>query len=437
MGFITGGPNEAIVVSGCFHKQPKLVVGGWTFVCPCVQKIQRLSLNLMTLQVATPRVFTVHGVPLSVTGIAQVKITSNNEEMLRAAVEQFIGKTNQEIRDEACTTLEGHQRAIMGAMTVDEIFKDRKKFSTQVFEVASSDLVNMGIQVISYTLRDIKDDESYMESMGQARTSEVRRDARIGEAQCTRDKMIDTALSEEARMASRLLNDAEIEKYKRDFKVKKAAYDQEVETAKAKAELAYRLQSAKIQQRIEEEKRHVDVIERVKQCEIQEEEIKRRENELQSRIKTPADAEKYKLEVMATANKIKSIEEANAEGEATALRGDAEAFAIYVKGKAEAEQMAKKAEAYDDYNKAAKVAMWMETLPSMAAEVAAPISQTESIRMVMDLESTPGESAGPSAITREILDIMCSIPDKVCETSGLPSFLVNSLKVDDQPSRGN
>merc|ERR1712012_342712 len=106
MGFITGGPNEAIVVSG------------WVFVIPCVQKVQRLSLNIMTLKVTSPKVYTVQGVPLSVTGIAQVKITSSNEEMLRAAVEQFIDKEPQEIEDVAMSTLEGHQRGIMGAMTV-------------------------------------------------------------------------------------------------------------------------------------------------------------------------------------------------------------------------------------------------------------------------------------------------------------------------------
>ncbi|XP_023331804.1 flotillin-1 [Eurytemora carolleeae] len=417
MGFITGGPNEAIVVSGCFHSRPKLVVGGWAFVCPCVQKIQRLSLNLMTLQVYTPRVYTVHGVPLSVTGIAQVKIAANNDDMLRAAVEQFIGKTDKEIKEIARITLEGHQRAIMGALTVDEIFKDRKKFSEQVFDVASTDLVNMGIQVISFTLRDIKDEESYMESMGQARTSEVLRDARIGEAECTRDSLIDTALSEESRMAARLFNDTQIERYKRDFLLKKAEYDKEVETARAEAELAYRLQAAKIQQRIAEETKNIDIVERLKQIEIQEQEILRYNHHSHICI------------VMAIANRTKLIEEANAEAEAIALKGDAEAFAISVKGKAEAEQMAKKADAYGEYKKAAKIAMWMEALPGLAAEVAAPISQTNSIKMIMDCEGKPGETAGPAALTKEILEIMCSIPEKVTEVSGLPSYLLQDLKV--------
>jgi flotillin len=89
----------------------------------------------------------------------QVKIQGQNEEMLLAACEQFLGKPELEIQQIALVTLEGHQRAIMGSMTVEEIYKDRKKFSKQVFEVASSDLVNMGITVVSYTLKDIRDEE--------------------------------------------------------------------------------------------------------------------------------------------------------------------------------------------------------------------------------------------------------------------------------------
>ena len=166
-----------------------------------------------------------------------MKIASQNEEMLRAAIEQFIDRESVDIERIAMETLEGHQRAIMGAMTVDEIFKDRKKFSQKVFDIASTDLFNMGIHIISYTLKDIKDEEQYMVSLGMARTSEVQRDARIGEAEANRDSQIEVAIAEEQRLAARLINDIEIERYKRDFELKKAIYDVEVEMARAEAEL--------------------------------------------------------------------------------------------------------------------------------------------------------------------------------------------------------
>ena len=191
----------------------------------------------------------------------------------------------------------------MGSMTVEEIYRDRKKFSKAVFEVASSDLVNMGITVVSYTLKDIRDEEGYLKALGLARTAEVKRDARIGEAEARRDAQIKEAIAEEERMASRLLNDTEIAKAKRDFELKKAAYDVEVQTKKAEAELAYELQAAKTKQRIKEENMQIKVIERSQEIAIQTQEIERREKELDSSVRKPAEAEKFKLEKMAEAHK--------------------------------------------------------------------------------------------------------------------------------------
>ena len=120
----------------------------------------------MTLSITSPKVYTQQGVPISVTGIAQVKIQGQNMDMLRAACEQFLGKTEEEIKHVAQETLEGHQRAIMASMSVEEIYKNRKKFSKKVFEVASSDLVDMGFTVVSYTIKDISDEEGYLHALG-------------------------------------------------------------------------------------------------------------------------------------------------------------------------------------------------------------------------------------------------------------------------------
>lgn len=336
--------------------------------------------------------------------------------MLRAAVEQFIDKDFQEIEDVAMETLEGHQRAIMGAMTVDEIFKDRKKFSSQVFDIASTDLFNMGIQVISYTLKDIKDEDQYMVSLGMARTAEIVRDARIGEAEANRDAQIEVAIAEEQRLAAKLVNKTEVERSKRDYEVKKAAYDTEVETVRAEAELAFKLQEAKVKQRIKEETMTTEIIERMKLIEVAEQEVSRKQCELVAKIKKPAEAEKHKLEVMAEATKQKTLSEASATSEAIALKGDAEAEAIEIRAKASAEVMAMKADAWKEYKKAAKVNMWMDALPSIAAEVAAPLSQTNKITMIGFTDQD--ESLGPAKLTNEVLNIMEKIPDSVTAMTG-------------------
>lgn len=372
-------------------------------------------MNTMTLQIQSDHVYTQLGVAISVTGIAQVKIQGQNEEMLQAACQQFLGKTENEIRKIAQETLEGHQRAIMGNMTVEEIYKDRKKFSKAVFEVASSDLVNMGISVVSYTLKDIRDEERYLKALGMSRTAQVKKDARIGEAEARRDATIREAQAEEQRMASRYANDIEIAKAQRDFELKKAAFDQEVQSKKAQSELAYELQAAKTKQHIKEEEMQINVIERSQQIQIQEQEIARRERELDSSIRKPAEAEKYRLERLAEANKNRIVLEARATAESIQMKGEAEAFAIEAKAKAEAEQMAKKADAFKEYQDAAKVDMVLEMLPRLAAEVAAPMSQVKKLTMV----SIGKGDVGVSKLTGEVLQVMENLPRAVENLTGV------------------
>ncbi|XP_022709197.1 flotillin-1-like isoform X2 [Varroa jacobsoni] len=392
-----------------------MVPGGRVFVWPIIQRVQRISLNTMTLSIESARVYTQQGVPISVTGIAQVKIQGQNVEMLRAACEQFLGKSEDEIMSIARETLEGHQRAIMGTMTVEEIYKDRKKFSKQVFEVASSDLVNMGITVVSYTIKDISDDEGYLRALGMARTAEVKRDARIGEAEAKRDAQIKEALAEEERLAAKFLNETEVAKAKRDFELKKAIYDQEVNTKKADSELAYSLQAAKTRQRIKEEQMQVKVVERTQAIQVQEQEILRREKELEATIRRPAEAEKYRLEKLAEANKNRIIMEAEAEAEAIRLKGEAEAFAVESKAKAEAEQLVKKADAFREYKDAAILDMMLDTLPRVAAEVAAPISQVNRVVMV----SGGKGDVGAAKLTGEVIDIIQKTTTMVHQLTGV------------------
>ncbi|XP_042235729.1 flotillin-1-like isoform X4 [Homarus americanus] len=426
-GFVTCGPNEALVISGCCHRKPLLVPGGRAFVWPTVQQVQRISLNVMTLNVESPRVYTAQGVPISVTGIAQVKVQGQYEEMLLAACEQFLGKTELEVQQVALETLEGHQRAIMGSMSVEEIYKDRKKFNQNVFEVASSDLINMGITVLSYTLKDIHDDEGYLDALGMARTAEVKRDARIGEAEATKDSQIKEALAEEQRMAAKYINDTEIAKAQRDFELKKATYDMEVQAKKAEAELAYELQAAKTRQKIKEEQMQIKVVERTQEILIQDQEIQRREKELEATIKQPADSEKFKLEKLAEASRNRSLLEAEAEAESIRVKGEAEAYSVEAKARAEALIMQQKAEAQKEYKEAAMLEMFLEILPKVAAEVAAPLSQAKKLTMV----SSGNSEIGAAKLTGEVMEIIAHVPLMVKKMTGVD--VTKSLAPKDLP----
>jgi len=415
MGFETSGPNEAMVVSGCGYESPCMIPGGRVWVWPVIQRIQRISLNTMTLQITSDHVNTKQGVPISCIGVAQVKIESRNQQMLSTACTHFLGKSEETIRHIALETMEGHQRAIMGQMTVEEIYRDRKAFSVKVFEVASTDLLNMGIFVVSYTLKDIRDRDGYLKALGMGRTAQVKRDARIGEATAKMESTIKEAEAEQQRMMSKFENDTLIAEAKREYDLRKAANDQEVQTQKAISDLARALQDAKTKQQVKNEEMKIKIIERSRQIELQEQEILRREKELQATVMKPAEAEKYKLEKLADAEKQKKVLEAEAEAESVRVRGEAKAFAIQEKAKAEAEQMRKKAEAWKMYQDAAMVDMVLNCLPKVAAEVAAPLTKAKKVTMV----SSGGGEIGAAKLTGEVLDVVNRLPNLVESMTGV------------------
>ncbi|XP_006774123.1 PREDICTED: flotillin-1 [Myotis davidii] len=387
----------------------------WLQTLPGVRSF--ISLNTLTLNVKSEKVYTRHGVPISVTGIAQVKIQGQNKEMLAAACQMFLGKTEAEIAHIALETLEGHQRAIMAHMTVEEIYKDRQKFSEQVFKVASSDLVNMGISVVSYTLKDIHDDQDYLHSLGKARTAQVQKDARIGEAEAKRDAGIREAKAKQEKVSAQYLSEIDMAKAQRDYELKKAAYDIEVNTRRAQADLAYQLQVAKTKQQIEEQRVQVQVVERAQQVAVQEQEIARREKELRSKRPPAPPAPSHP----APPDRAEQIMQAEAEAESVRMRGEAEAFAIGARARAEAEQMAKKAEAFQLYQEAAQLDMLLEKLPQVAEEISGPLTSTKKITLV----SSGSGAVGAAKVTGEVLDILSRLPESVERLTGISISQVN------------
>merc|ERR1719446_510150 len=362
----------------------------------------------MTLIPVCDNVETKQGVPLTVTGVAQVKIMKN-PELLGIAAEQFLGKSEGDITDTILQTLEGHLRAILGTLTVEEVYKDRDQFAQLVREVAAPDVGRMGIEILSFTIKDVYDNVTYLASLGKAQTAAVKRDAEIGVAQANRDAGIREAECEKAAMDVKYNTDTKIEDNSRAFKLQKANFDKEVNTAKAEAQLAYELQAAKIQQKIRQEELQIQVVERRKQIEIEEQEIKRKEKELTATVKLPAEAEAYKVQTVAEGNRTKTVEAARADGEKIRLIGGAEAKAVEAVGRAEAESMRMKASAYKQYGDAAIMAMVLEALPQIAAEVAAPLAKTDEIVLI----------GGSDRTTEEINKLVGTLPPAIQALSGV------------------
>merc|ERR1711902_35329 len=362
----------------------------------------------MTLNPMCDNVETKQGVPLTVTGVAQVKIMKD-PKLLNIAAEQFLGKKEDEIVDTILQTIEGHLRAILGTLTVEEVYKDRDQFASLVREVAAPDVGRMGIEILSFTIKDVYDNVTYLQSLGKAQTAAVKRDAEIGVAQANRDAGIREAECEKAAMDIKYSTDTKIEDNSRAFKLQKANFDKEVNSAKAEAQLAYELQAAKIQQKIRNEEIQIQVVERRKQIEIEEQEIRRKEKELMSTVKLPAEAEAYKVQTIAEGKRTQTVESARADAERVRLIGASEARAIEAVGRAEAEKMRMKASAYKQYGDAAIMALVLEALPQIAAEVAAPLAKTDEIVLL----------GGADRTTTEVNKLLGQLPPAVSALTGV------------------
>ncbi|MFQ6027995.1 MAG: flotillin family protein [Dehalococcoidia bacterium] len=435
-GFHTTGPNQALIISGG-GREPKVVVGGRVFVLPILQRTQALSLEVMTLTPQTNRVYTKEGVAVSVDGVAQVKVASGAENILKAA-QQFLGKRPNEVADIALQTMEGNQRAILGTMSVEEIYQDREGFASRVLEVAATDMANMGLEVVSFTIRDIQDEQGYLEALGIPRTAEVKRDASIAQAEADRDAGIRAAAADREQQAARFEADTSIAQSERDFALEKADYDRQTNTRRAEAELAYSLQEARTRQGIREEELQINVVERQKEIEIEEQEVRRREQELEATIRRPAQAERYRLETVAEGEKSRVVLEATAAAEAIRLQGEAEADAIRARGLAEAEAMQRKAEAWKEYGQAALIERLFEALPQVAEAVAQPLSKTEKIIMISGGGNGEATGVGASRMTHDVTNIIAQLPAVVESLTGvdLLSTLRNlpGVRTSDEPS---
>merc|ERR1719450_2024987 len=362
----------------------------------------------MTLNPMCDNVETKQGVPLTVTGVAQVKIMKD-DKFLGIAAEQFLGKKEDEIVETILQTLEGHLRAILGTLTVEEVYKDRDQFANLVRDIAKPDVGKMGIEILSFTIKDVYDNVDYLASLGKSQTAAVKRDAEIGVAQANRDAGIREAECEKSAMDIKYSTDTKIEDNSRAFKLQKANFDKEVNTAKAEAQLAYELQAAKIQQKIRNEEIQIQVVERRKQIEIEEQEIRRKEKELMSTVKLPAEAEAYKVQTIAEGKRTQTVEVARAEAERVRLSGAAEARAIEAVGRAEAESMRMKASAYKQYGEAAIMSLVLDALPQIAAEVAAPLAKTDEIVLI----------GGSDRTTDEINKLVGTLPPAIQALSGV------------------
>lgn len=449
--YIKVSPNQAAVISGRSRKLSdgtvvgyRLVRGGATLIVPFLEKVEYLSLNVLTVPLATSRAYTVQGVPVSVKAVANVKIKGDDDSM-RAAAERFLGMQHDEFHKLVFQTLEGHLRAILGTLTVEEINNDRQSFAQKLTTEAAGDLEKMGIGLDALTIQEISDEEGYLDALGQRRTAEVQRDAEIGKAEALRDSKIKAALAMQEGEKVRLSSEADIAASTRETEVKRAQFQAEIKREQATAEQAGPLSEAKARQEVVAEEVRIERIRTQEQIAVQEQEVLRREKELEATVVKKAEAERRAAVLLAQGQQEAAILEAEgrkqaliataeaesqklqreglgrasaieAEGRAEAekiralglaeaekieAQGLAHGKAIEAKGLAEAAAIKEKAAAWREFNDAARLQTILEKLPSII-EATAPALKAISeplgnIEKVVMIDHGGGDANGHGA----------------------------------------
>src|ERR671939_1657144 len=389
------GPNEVLIISGRRgRKGPgfRIVRGGGTYVRPFREKVQRLSLELMQFDVRSAETYTMHGVPVQVDGVCMVKIDSSDTGIAHAS-EQFLSRGREDIVRTAMQAVEGHLRGAIGALSIEDIYRERQRLVGAVRTLAGPDLESMGLQIVSLTIRNVADKQGYLEALGRPRTAQVKRDAIRGEAEAEREAK-----------AARYEADLAIEDSRRAYETERARYKAEGLRASAEADLSYELQTAITRQQVRAEELKVEIVERQKTIELMQAEVERRKRELEAEIVEPA---------LAKAREITAV--AHAHREEVAATGAGEADALRLKGLAEAEAMAAKAQSWGDYNQAAITDRVLEILPQLAAAVSAPLAQTDKIVMI----GGNGSSPRASKITKDVTQVVAELPEVLEALTGM------------------
>jgi flotillin len=424
--FRKAGPHEAIIVYG--FRGTRVVKGRGTVIFPMVENCRWLSLELMSFDVAPQQdLYTKQGVAVTVEAVAQIKVKSDPESILTAA-EQFLTKPPQEREGLIRLVMEGHLRGIIGQLTVEEIVKQPEMVGERMRSTCAEDINKMGLEVISFTIKEVRDKNEYISNMGRPDVARIKRDADVAAAEADRDTAIKRALAaresaiakaqaDQERVLAETLSQAKQAEAQRDLEVKKAAYAEMVKKQQAQADKAYDIQTNIMLQQVRAEEVTIHQVEKEHEVKVQDAEIQRRERELTATVLKAAEAERQRIETLAKAEKQRLIMEA--EGHASAIRaqGEAEAEIIFKKGEAEAKAMNVKAEAYQEYNQAAVIDKLISNMPEIVKALAAPLANVDKITVV---STGNGDAAGMNKITGDITKMAAQIPALFETLSGMP-----------------
>src|ERR1022692_2911887 len=419
------GPHEALVVYG--FRGTRIIKGRGSVIFPMVENWRMLSLELMSFDVAPQQsLYTKQGVAVTVEAVAQLKVKSDPES-IQTAAEQFLTKTPEEREGLIRLVMEGHLRGIIGQLTVEEIVKQPEMVGERMRNTCATDMTKMGLEVISFTIKEVRDKNEYISNMGRPDVARIKRDADVAAAEAERDTTIKraeamraaavaTAQADQERVLAQTLSLAKQAEAERDLEIKKANYLETVQKQKASADKAYEIQTNVMQQAVILEKVKIDQVQKQGEIAVQDAEIQRRERELIATVLKPAEVERKRIETLAEAEKQRLVFEADGHAASTRATGEAEAEIIFKKGEAEAKAMNVKAAAYQEYNQAAVVDKLITSLPEIVRALAAPLANVDKITIV---STGDGHAAGMNKITGDMAAMAAQIPALFETLSGM------------------
>ena len=393
IGYIKSPPDTAYIVTGLGKRRILIGKAGWRM--PFITRIDKLSLGVMQVDVKTSEaVPTNEFINVTVDGVANIKISSN-EELLKRAAEALLGKTRQEMVTLVTQVLEGNMREIVGSVGLKEMVQDRQGVAKKITENVVPDMEKLGIEVVNFNIQNFKDAAGTIENMGIDNVEQIRKNAQIAKANAQKDISIATSRAQEEANAVSVESEKKIAEQNADLAIQQAEMKVRADTKKADADAAYSIQQENQRKIVEIAKTNADIARREKEAELAEKEIAIKERRLEADVKKQADAIKYQMEKEAEAEMIKRQREADArqyeamkaaeakKAEAEALRYamEQEAEGIRAKGLAEAEAIEKKAEAQKKMGEASIIEMYLSALPEVVKNAATPLAKTDKIVM--------------------------------------------------------
>ena len=387
VGYVKSPPNTATIISGP-GKHPRVLIGKAGFKIPFLERVDRMGIGQIDIDIETEDYIpTKDFINIQVDAIAQVAVDISSEN-IEIAMRNFLNKSSDEVRNTITKSLQGNLREIIGTMELKDICQNKAEFSEQVKSNAKEDIAQLGICILSFNVQNIKDKDGLINDLGIDNREQISKSASIAKAYASKEIAIEQAKANNESNIEKIKTDTEIAERENALAIKKAALKLSEDTARAKADAAYKIQEEASRKEIEVQAQEANIARREKEIELQEKEAAVAEKKLDAEVRKKAEADKYAEMQKADAELYKRQKEA----EAKLFEQEKDAAAIEARAITE---------------------MIVKILPDMAKAIAEPISSIDKVTVI------GGDSNGVSDMAGNVPAVLTKVMESMKETTGV------------------